>query len=283
MYLAAALLAALAVALAWPVPIVLSRAAWPSRSPGAALALWQLIALAGGTAMIGSLLLYGLAPFGSEPLAGLAALGDALFVGPLPASVGFTQVVALGAAGILGAHLLLNLASTAVRTERQRRRHHALVDLLSSPIPDRPGTRVLDHAAPVAYCLPGVHTITVLSEGLVALLDQDQLDAVLAHERTHLRQHHHLVLLAFRAWHSALPWFPIANRAENAVALLVEMLADDTARREVDDATLASAIALVGSAWPDARAEGGAPDAAGSLAPPLPSAVGARISRLLAA
>jgi hypothetical protein len=55
-------------------------------------------------------------------------------------------------------------------------------------------------------------------------------------------------LLAFKSWHSALPWFPIANRAENAVALLVEMLADDHARRVVDDHTLAQAIALVGFA-----------------------------------
>ncbi|MET0974737.1 MAG: M56 family peptidase, partial [Leifsonia sp.] len=176
MYLASGLLAVLAVALAWPVPIVLARAAWPSRAPGRALALWQLIALAGGTAMIGALLLFGLAPFGDAPLTGLGALASGILVGPLPASVGAAHVIALGAAAILGAHLLLNLASTAVRTERQRRRHHALVDLLSSPIPDRPGTRVLDHAAPVAYCLPGVHTITVLSEGLVELLDREQLD-----------------------------------------------------------------------------------------------------------
>ena len=64
----------------------------------------------------------------------------------------------------------------------------------------------------------------------------------------HLRQQHHAVLLAFKSWHSALPWFPIANRAENAVALLVEMLADDQARRVVTDTTLARAIALVGAA-----------------------------------
>ncbi|MET0976171.1 MAG: M56 family metallopeptidase [Leifsonia sp.] len=109
-------------------------------------------------------------------------------------------------------------------------------------------------------------------------------DAVLAHERTHLRQHHHLVLLAFKAWHSALPWFPIANRAENAVALLVEMLADDNARREVDGETLATAIALVGSAWGGVRPEGSAPGPEGSrIAGDPPSAVGARISRLLAA
>jgi Zn-dependent protease with chaperone function len=149
---------------------------------------------------------------------------------------------------LFAGHLLLNLALTIARTERQRSRHLSLVNLLSAPMPDRPGTRVLDHPAPVAYCLPGVtRSVTVLSEGLVTLLDSQQLQGVIAHERAHLRQQHHLVLVAFKSWHSALPWFPIANRAENAVGLLVEMLADDQARRVVDDGTLATAIALVAS------------------------------------
>ncbi|KQP01222.1 M56 family metallopeptidase [Leifsonia sp. Leaf264] len=301
MYPAAAALAIVAVALAWPVPIVLARAAWPSRTPGRALALWQLIALAGGTSMIGALLLFGFTPFVGAAGADAGLLLSGLIDGPLPSGVGAVHIVALGAAVLLGAHLLLNLGTTAVRAERRRRRHHALVELLSSPVPGHPGARMLDHAAPVAYCLPGMHTVTVLSEGLIDLLDRDQLDAVLAHERTHLRQHHHLVLLAFTAWHSALPWFPIANRAERAVALLVEMLADDTARREVDAETLATAIALVGSAWGDV-AHGevtGAPplrrvstttprhplrlspDAAQTAS--VSGAIGARISRLLAA
>jgi hypothetical protein len=88
----------------------------------------------------------------------------------------------------------------------------------------------------------------VLSRGLLSLLDTRQVRAVVAHEEAHLAQRHHIVLVAFKSWHSALPWFPIANRAENAVALLVEMLADDQARRAVDDHTLAAAIVLVGSA-----------------------------------
>ncbi|KQX07116.1 MULTISPECIES: M56 family metallopeptidase [unclassified Leifsonia] len=295
MYAASAVLAVIAIALAWPVPIALARASWPSRTPGRALALWQLIALAGGTSMIGALLLFGFAPFVGAGAADAGLLVSGLFSGPLPTDVGVVHIVALGAAVLLGAHLLLNLATTAVRAERSRRRHHTLVELLSSPVPGRPGTRMLDHAAPVAYCLPGMHTVTVLSEGLVDLLDREQLDAVLAHERTHLRQHHHLVLLAFTAWNSALPWFPIANRAERAVALLVEMLADDTARREVDAATLATAIALVGSAWgdvghadvlgtaPHRLAAPGPTPAAPHEGPAVAGALGARISRLLAA
>ena len=246
----ALLLMVLAVILAWPVPIVLAGSAWPATAPGLALALWQSIALAGGISMISSLLVFGLIPFGSAPVPALTALSAHVVAGTLPAGATLAGVMSLCLALILGTHLLLNLSATFIRAERQRRRHHTLIGLLSDPLPfDTSGTRVIDYAAPVAYCLPGAtRSATVLSRGLLRLLDADQLRAVVAHERAHLRQQHHLVLLAFKSWHSALPWFPIANRAENAVALLVEMLADDTARQEVDDRTLATAIALVGTA-----------------------------------
>ena len=280
-------LAALAILLAWPVPILLAGSAWPPRAPGLALALWQSIALAGGVSMIGSLLVFGLIPFGSTPLAALAAVAGHVAAGTLPAGATLAGVMALCLALILAAHLLLNLSATFIRAERQRRRHHTLIGLLSDPIPfDTEGTRVIDHAAPIAYCLPGgTRSATVLSRGLLRLLDADQLRGVVAHERAHLRQQHHVVLLAFKSWHSALRWFPIANRAENAVALLVEMMADDRARQEVDDRTLATAIALVGTAHLDevtgtqsARAVAGALDDTSSA-----DLVGPRVSRLLTA
>lgn len=234
-------LAALAVLLAWPVPILLARAAWPRRSPAVALILWQSIALAGGLSMIGALLTLGLLPFGDHLIAGIVgAVAE-------PRAVDFWHVLALCSAVLLGGHLLLNLALTFARAERDRRRHATLVRLLSS-IHDS-GARLLDTAAPVAYCLPGpLRSITVLSAGLVDLLVPEELDAVIAHERAHVRQRHDLVLIAFRAWSASLPWFPIAYRAEREVGTLVEMLADDDARGEVDDRVLARAIVLVGSA-----------------------------------
>lgn len=254
MYAASAALGLLAITLAWPVPLSLSAAEWPSRAPGLALALWQAIALGGGLAMIGALLSFGFAPF-DESVGGISALSDALLRGPIPPAFGVLHIVALGGAALLSVHLVLNLVSTAARTERSRRQHRAAVELLSAPMPEQPGTRVLDHPTPIAYCVPGVHTVTVLSGGLIELLKPEELGAVIAHERTHLRQFHHLVLLAFRAWHSALPWFPIANRAENAVGQLVEMLADDDAAKEVPRPVLARAIALVGTAQPSPSGE----------------------------
>ena len=247
MIAAAAALGVLALALAWPVPVLLSRADWPARSPATALALWQGIALGGGFAMIGSLLAFGAAPAGSL-LGAATALLPHFATGPLPAAFGVVQLAALTLAVGLTAHLALNLGATAVRAERARRRQHRLVDLLSDPLPGSPGTRVLSHPVPVAYCVPGIRTATVLSDGLVDLLDDDELRAVLAHERAHLDQFHHLVLLSFRAWNGALPWFPIANRAERAVALLTEMLADDRARASVGAEPLATALVQVGTA-----------------------------------
>ncbi|HWU45997.1 MAG TPA: M56 family metallopeptidase [Humibacter sp.] len=260
MLLTSALLAVLAVLLAWPVPIVLASAQWPAAAPGVVLLLWQAIALAGGLSMIGALLTAGLAAFGDTLPSALARFGHNLFSGSLPADATFPEMFALAGAILLAVHLVLNLALTVVRTERQRRRHLQLVRLLSAPMPDRPGMRLIDHAAPVAYCLPGsARSITVLSAGLVALLDDDQLRAVIAHERAHVSQRHHLVLIAFRAWSSALPWFPITTRARDAVGVLVEMLADDRARKQVPDDVLAATVVRV-------ALEGADPDAAGASA-----------------
>ena len=56
---AAIFLGTAAIALAWPVPVALSRASWPMRMPVIALLLWQAIGLAGGLSMIGALALAG--------------------------------------------------------------------------------------------------------------------------------------------------------------------------------------------------------------------------------
>ncbi|WP_193509995.1 M56 family metallopeptidase [Cryobacterium sp. BB736] len=243
---AAALLGLLAVALAWPVPVFLASASWPSRSPATALVLWQAIALAGALSMIGALLMFGLAPFGDNLVHGLQAFLGSLGDGTLPPGAHFIQLFALSAALLLGLHLALNLAATVYTAERSRRRHRELVALLSSPYPEQPRTRLLDYDAPVAYCLPGtVRSMTVLSAGLIQLLTPEQLRAVIEHERAHATQRHDLVLIAFRAWRAALPWFPVANLAGEAVATLVELLADDRARRVVSDRDLADAIRLV--------------------------------------
>jgi Zn-dependent protease with chaperone function len=250
-------LALLAIALAWPVPLMLAAARWPVRAPGTALLLWQAIAVAGGLSIIGALLCVGLAPFGDDLVRAALALPDAL-TRRGPEAIGIGQAVALLAAAALTFYLLAHLVRTIVLANRQRRRHRDLLVLLTSPHPTRDATRVLDDAAPIAYCLPrGFGSTTVLSRGLLDALDGDELAGVVAHERAHLDERHDIVRLAFRAWRSALPWFPIAAVADDQIARLVEYLADDRARASVDRAALARAIELVVPVLPGEPGAGG--------------------------
>ncbi|QCO97840.1 M56 family metallopeptidase [Arthrobacter sp. 24S4-2] len=241
-------LAVLAIVLAWPVPILLSRAQWPARSPFTAMLLWQAIALAGGLSMIGAMLVYGLEPIGDNLLAGLRGLAGMVLLNAPTTALGFWHLFALSAAALLTAHLVFTLLLTYYRIERQRRRHRELLALLASPSNDGPGTVVINHDSPVAYCLPGgARSVTVLSDGLMAALEPAELRAVLSHENAHLSQRHHLLLWAFAAWRQALPWIPTTRLAQEAVNSLIEMLADDVALKTESKATLIKAIAIVAS------------------------------------
>ncbi|MFJ5859807.1 M56 family metallopeptidase [Pseudarthrobacter sp. NPDC092439] len=248
MFWASYLLALLAIILAWPVPVLLSRARWPARSPFTAMVLWQAIALAGGLSMIGAMLVYGLEPIGENLIAGLRALtGMVLFNAPTTA-LGFWHIFALSTAALLTAHLVFTLLLTYYRIERQRRRHRELLALLASPSGQNAGTLVINHDSPVAYCLPGgARSVTVLSDGLMAALEPAELRAVVIHENAHLSQRHHLLLWAFAAWRQALPWLPTTRLAQESVSSLIEMLADDAALKTEGKATLIKAIAIVAS------------------------------------
>ncbi len=270
----AAALAALAALLAWPVPALLGRARWPRRDPLVALVCWQAIGLAGGLSIIGALLVHGLAPWGhSLPEAGWAVLTR----DPSQGAVRGDHWVALTLAGVLAAELLGVLALSWVRTARTRRRHRELLELVVRPAPAAPDARLLEHPAPVAFCIPGARPLLVLSSGMVAELDDDQLAAVVAHERAHLAEHHHLYLLPFVAWEAALPVLPAAARAHAAVRELVEMRADDRALASLGGPdprrTLAQAIVVAAGG-----AGGGVPS--GALAV-TGGAVSARVVRLL--
>ncbi len=251
MFWASYLLAALAIILAWPAPIALSRAHWSARAPFSAMVLWQSIALAGGLSMIGAMIVWGLEPLGDNLVSASAGFFNLLLNDDSVQTLGVLHVFAISAGILLFAHLVFTLALTYVRVRRQRNRHRDMLTLLSSPSRDQPATLVISHPAPVAYCLPGgARSVTVMSDGLVDLLTRRELDAVLTHEHAHLHQRHHLLLWAFAAWRSALPWLPTSQLAQRAVSELIEMLADDEALRQVDRQTLIRAIVIVGSGAP---------------------------------
>ena len=230
--------------------------------------------------MIGAMLCYGLVPLGDNLPDGLRGLVRVLLNQASLDSLGILHAFALSAAALLSIHLVFTLWLTYFRINRQRRRHRDMLHLLSSPSSERPATLVIDHEAPVAYCLPGgSRSVTVLSEGLMKLLSPAELRAVLLHEETHLAQRHHLLLWAFAAWRSALPWLPTSKLAQRAVSSLIEIMADDVALRSVDKATLVTAIALVASG--SAQLPAASLVSGGGEKIDTPATTSARLSRLL--
>jgi Zn-dependent protease with chaperone function len=242
----------LGVFLAEPISRALAQAAWPARDPVGALLVWQAVGLAGGLALLGCGVVYGLAPLGPSLPVALPAGLDALVAGRLPAALGVTHLLALLAALALGLRLVGVLAAVTVRTLRARSRHRDLLDLLGTPWPAAPGARVLDHPVPVAYCLPGRRSRLVLSAGVLDTLEPPGVRAVLAHERAHLRERHDLVVLPFVAWGATAPFVRGMVCAQLSVAALIEMRADDVASAAVTPKQLTSALRTMGGAAPAA-------------------------------
>ncbi len=275
----AALLAAVSVACV-PAALVLAAATWPLRCPAAAILLWQALGLCWGLGAVGALAGAAVTPHRAGIAAGVMAFGARLIAGHgaagKPMVFAGARLAAISAGAALLALLWGILLAAAGDVLRARRRQRALLALLAHGDPRLPGALVVDHPAAAAYCVPGRHSQIVVSAGTLALLDRAELAAVIAHERAHLRARHDLVLLPFTALLRIFGWSGVAARANAAVALLVEMLADDCARKQRPARELATALlrfGVAGSVRP--------PSGALAAAPATQSDVAARVSRLL--
>lgn len=227
--------------------IELAGADWPWRGPRTAILLWQAIGLSWGVAAIGVLLGFGLSPYDRGVVWGLIDLVIDVTNHRVVAKLGWFHLGITVAGLVLGGLLLFMLAAAGVDVLRARRRHRSLLALVGHGDPDVPGALVVDHPAATAYCVPGVRAQVVVSAGALQLLDQAELAAVLAHERTHARWRHDLVLLPFNALRRMLPGSQVAGDAERSVGLLVEMSADDGAARGAPR-PLATALLRIGAA-----------------------------------
>jgi len=264
----------------------LVQASWPRRSPAAAIVLWQALGLVAGLAAVGTLVSLSLpgenigvarsimhlgTVFPDTALRSPAAFGT---VGVLPAMLLVLRLACLAAGLALLASLCWVLIAASVAALQARRRQRVLLSLLAHGDPKVPGALVVDYPTAAAYCLPGLRSrIVVLSVGTLELLGRGELAAVLAHERAHLRERHDLVVLPFTALRRAFPRSATCVSAHSAVALLVEMLADDRARRGRPSRELVTALVRFGTA-------GTCPTPAGALAAGEGD-MAARVSRLL--
>ncbi|MCW2707520.1 MAG: rane protein of unknown function [Frankiales bacterium] len=278
MVAAAVVLAGWLLVVATVLPTQVAASDWPQRSPGHALVLWQALGLAAGLLTLGLLGTVALAPLGHDDVDALHHLSDA----------GALTWVAGGLGALVLLRLLSVLVASTARTLSARHHNRVLVDLVAERNLLLRGASVVDHDVPLAYCLPGLRPRLVLSRGTLALLSQEELRAVVAHEQAHLAQRHDLVVLPFVALAATFPAVPAVSTAQAEVALLVELLADDRAAREHDRGQLARALWKIGAGGTPAGALGLAGEdvllrARRLLEPPAPLPMVARAGVLLLA
>ncbi|TDD61056.1 M56 family peptidase [Kribbella antibiotica] len=237
------LLTGYAATVATVAPHVLSRPALSPRSPGLALALWH--------ASIGSA---GLA-LGLAAVKLVSAARYLPFVRSEHHDHGIPVVETLAGLAIglvLIAFAATRMTKTGLRILRGHRktrdRQMELLAVLGRHDPELDAT-VVPATVAAAYCIAGTRRI-VVTDHAIKLLQPRQLAAVLAHERAHLAGRHHLLVGWATLLAGAFPAVKVLDQLREETRNLVELLADDRARRLVDGSSLAGAIALLGRASP---------------------------------
>ena len=151
------------------------------------------------------------------------------------------------------------------RTKRHRRSHRREIHRIARTFVHRDHrVRVLEGGERAAYCLPGRRPDVVIGGTALTELAPEELDAVIAHERAHLRGKHHLGLGWAAVAARAFPFVPLLRSAPEVVARLLEWIADDRACRTRDGRTVARALAVMAAGTRASRAPAGALTATGS-------------------
>jgi Zn-dependent protease with chaperone function len=148
--------------------------------------------------------------------------------GPVDTAAGIVSAAAILIAAMRGGWQLS-------RTSRHRRqlheRHLELSWLLTGRDPRAGKVLWLPASEPLAYSLAGDPPLVVMSAGLRQCLDRAAICAVEAHERAHVRRHHHLLIAAAQAVAAGLGWLPLMRQSPSLVRTLVELDADAHAAR----------------------------------------------------
>lgn len=229
-----------AFVLTGPVRIALLRIRWSALAPRAAIMLWQTVMLSAVASIAGAVVVVVSMPFGGTSRT-IDEFSSLLVERPVQVLTP-EELFALTAGLIVVTLLVTSVLARTIGVMRARAHHRMLVDLLGEHRSEAPGAFVLEHESATAYCLPGFHPRIVLSSGALRTLGTDELAAVLAHERAHLRAHHHLVLLPYEVLASLSSRSRVLATSRNEVRSLIEMAADDRALRECGRGALARAL-----------------------------------------
>ncbi|WP_079178057.1 M56 family metallopeptidase [Streptomyces mangrovisoli] len=251
------------VALAVLAPPVARRL--PPRPAAWALACAALVTAAGWAGALALLSFTGLAQIPQ-----IAAEGG-WSVAVLRAEDPVHHVVAAGSTLALA----LGVVSLGVAAVRQGR-HLVLARRECAQLPGRTELAVVDDDVPVAFALPGAPGRIVVSRGMLRCLGSEEREALLAHERAHLRGRHHVFQ---SVWRLAAALNPLLRPVAVTGTYVLERWADEEAARRVGDRTVVAhavgraALASAGASRPAALAvTGGAvPQRVRALLAPPPA------------
>ena len=231
------------------VPVVAGLAARPlAERLAPRLATWLLtvsavLLAAASSAALGLLMVSGLARI--PPLAALADLSVRVVAKADPTALPVAAVAGL---------LLVTAAAAAARMAWRRVRTLLLAARQAACLPGTGRLVVLEDPSPEAFALPGLPGRIVVSTGMLATLDPDERQVLLAHERAHLRFHHYLFTAAAQLAATANP---LLRPAAAVVAYTVERWADEDAATTCGDRRLvATAIGKAALATGPASAAG---------------------------
>lgn len=140
-------------------------------------------------------------------------------------------------------------AALAMMTVAGSRAYRTARRTLWAPPVSGAQVRVVGDARPDAYAVGGRSGHVVVSTGMLAALDGAERQVLLAHERSHLRHHHHRYIALALVSGAAVPVLGFVTRR---LRLAVERWADEDAAAEVGDRRLvARAIARAALARAD--------------------------------
>ncbi|MEU9451125.1 M56 family metallopeptidase [Streptomyces sp. NPDC048277] len=193
----------------------------PPRPAAWALACAALVTAAGWAGALGLLAFTGLAQVPQVAAEGRWS------VAALRAADPVYRVVAFGSALVLA----VGIVSLLVAGVRQAR-HLVWARRECAHLPGETELAVVDDDAPLAFALPGAPGRIVVSRGMLRCLGNDEREALLAHERAHLRGRHHLFQTV---WRLTAALNPLLRPLAVAGDFVLERWADEEAAERVGD------------------------------------------------
>jgi Zn-dependent protease with chaperone function len=156
------------------------------------------------------------------------------------AGVAAITLAVIATALALAVAFSVRLARTLARMRARGCAHAAAVQLVGH----RNGGAyvVVEAEEPAAYCVSGRPPAIVVTSAALAALEDDELAAVLAHERAHLAGHHSVVVTTLRGLAAVFPKLTLMREGASEVSRLLEMCADDASARRHGPAVLLSGL-----------------------------------------